>query len=344
MPAKKYEYTKKEILAGLMVLASAAILIAFVAVIRGYRPQIQVNTYYAKFTNTIGLDKGADVRFGGLKVGRVTAITPDPEDQSQVRVEAGIRPDIPVNEKSIATVEQVSFTAPRHLEISTGEKDAAKLGSGGTVASLTKSGGIVEIPDVSVALKKVEGLLDDVRAFLGVEEAQALEAKGEEKFARLSKITAQVSATLDEGTGLVKDVRGVLDEQRPNINDIVKNLRGIEDSAKKLVDQLNGMLAENRDSLKRILTDVNGITADVGGMVDKVSGELETLMKTLEDTLGNAEGLSANARSFLENNRGALEDMILDLRDTVRYLRAFTRTLSEQPQSIITGKPPEGRK
>ncbi len=79
------------------------------------------------------------------------------------------------------------------------------------------------------------------------------------------------------------------------------------------------------------------------GIIGNVADELETLMEALQGTLNNAEGLSANARDFLESNRPAIEDMLLDLRDTVRYLRTFTRTLSEQPQSIIRGRAPEGR-
>jgi len=344
MPAKKYDFTRKEIAAGLMVIVSAAVLIGFIAVIKGYRPQPQVNIYYAKFTNTIGLDKGAEVRFGGLKAGRVVDVIPDPEDQSLVRVEVGVRPDIPVNAKSIATVEQVSFTAPRHLEISTGEKDVPRLDNGGTLESLTKSGGIVDIPDVTGAVKKVEGLLDDVKAFLGVQEAKELETKGERQFAKLTKIASQVSDTLDEGNGFVKDVRGVLEEQRPNITEIVKKVQEIEDSAKKLVDQVNSVLTENRASLKNTLGGVESIVGDVNGIVEDISKQLEGIINSLEGTLKNAEGLSGNAKSFLESNRGAIEDIILDLRDTVRYLRSFTRTLSEQPQSILTGKSPEGRK
>jgi hypothetical protein len=46
----------------------------------------------------------------------------------------------------------------------------------------------------------------------------------------------------------------------------------------------------------------------------------------------------------LIDNRPVLEDTLIDLRETVRYLRDFSRTISEEPQSVIRGAGPQGRK
>ena len=181
MPQKKNDFTKQEIMAGLLVLASVAVLAGFVAVITGMRPAEEHRTYFAEFTNTIGLDVGADVRFGGVKAGRVAEIVPNPEDRTSIRVRIELVPGTPVNAESVATIEQLSLTSPKHLDISTGSPDADLLEDQATLKSITKTGGLVEMPDLSGVLGDGEGLLADLRDMLGVQAAKkTAEATGED--------------------------------------------------------------------------------------------------------------------------------------------------------------------
>jgi phospholipid/cholesterol/gamma-HCH transport system substrate-binding protein len=344
MAAKKHDFTKKEILAGLLVLISLAVLLGFVAGIKKLKPPENKVAYHAHFTKTIGLKANAEVFFGGLNAGYVSAMRPCPEDQSQIRVEFLVDPNIPINEKSIATIEQTTLMSERHLEISTGEKNAKRLPPDSEIKSVTLSGGFIDLPDLAKVVSQVEDLLDDVTEFLGVDNAKDLEAKGEQEFARITDITASLKGTLEDGSGLVNDLRGVLEEQTPNISEIMEKVKDIGDSAKDLVGQLNEMLAENREPIRVSLGEVQKILEDVGGVISQVTEDLETLLGALESTLLNVQDLTANARAFLDANRPVIEDVVLDLRETIRYLKSFTRTLAEQPQSILTGKTPEGRK
>ena len=87
MPAKQHDFTATEIKAGILVLVSFFILVGFLVAIRGCRPQDEsAKTFYAVFTDISGLNRGADVRFGGVRVGKVIAIEPDPEDRARIRV------------------------------------------------------------------------------------------------------------------------------------------------------------------------------------------------------------------------------------------------------------------
>lgn len=344
MPEKKHNFTVTEVLAGLLVVASVATLLGFVVVIQGRRAPEAQKTYYARFTNTIGLAPAAVVRFGGVVVGKVTDIRPDEDDQSRIRVDAEIRADVPVNEKSLGTIEQLSLTAERHLEISTGEPDAPLLPPGSEIETLTKSASFVDMPDLDGVIKRVENLLDDVMDVLGVDEAKEKEAQGLEEFTKLTEIVSKVKTALEEGSGAIQDVRATLEENRPNISALLEKAKGMEDSAQELIDQLNGVLAENREPIKNSMAEVESLLKDVGGIVDGVADDVDKLVKTLEDTLNNAEGLTGTAKAFLEDNRPEMESMLRDLQETLRYLKSFSLTLSQQPQAVIRGKAPDGRK
>ena len=344
MADKKHPFTRTEIAAGLMVILSAVVLIGFIAVIQGLRPPEERVTYYATFSNTIGLKTGADVRFAGMLCGVVSEITPDPEDQTRIRVAAAVTPGTPINAETVATIEQLSLTSERHLELSSGDAEAERLDPGAKVDSVTKSASFVDIPDVTGVTSRVEKLLDQVMDFMGVDEAKQLEEEGKQEFAKLNRVAADVRATLNSGNALVGDIHDVLEEQRPNINDIVTKVKDIEDSAKGLVDDITEMLGENREPLNNTVTGVEGIVDDVAVVVEDLTGELDDLVTTLQSTLKNADGLSANAQDLLDQNRVTIEDILYDLRQTMRNLNEFTRTLKEQPQAVISGKTPTGRK
>jgi ABC-type transporter Mla subunit MlaD len=223
--------------------------------------------------------------------------------------------------------------------------------------SVTKTGEFIDIPDVSGVVNRVENLLDDVIAFLGVDEAEQLEAAGEAEFAKLTRVTADVREALNQGTGLVSDLRSAVEEQRPNIQTTFEKIHAIEDAANDLVADLDAVLTENRAPLNEtvvgvrdtvagaedLIANAQEIVVTVKGVVDNVADRLEGLVSTLEGTLANTEVLSGEARAFLEENRSAIDSTVIDLRETIRNLREFTRVLADQPNSVIRGRTPQGR-
>jgi len=382
-PESKHDFTIKEIQAGALVLVSAVVLIGFLAIINGYRPPEEVRVYRANFTNILGLKKGAEVRFGGMLAGRVAEVSAAPKDQTLIRVEMNLSPDIPVNIESIATIESLSLTSERHLEISTGTGDAARAADGAELKSVTKSGGFIDIPNVDGLVSGSEDLIGDLRDLLGVKKALEAETASGEEMARMTAITQDVRDLLGvsdakeaeaagqgeaanvtrimadlrkflgvqealkaeaEGKGelveltqITGDVGNIFKKYEPQLQEIVGKVPEMQDAVQKLLDQLNGVLEENRDSLGNTLKGVEDL-------VTKLRDNSQDLIDSLKGTLDNANKLTGSASEFLEANRPALEDMLGDLGKTVTSLNGLLGTLKNNPQSIMWGKPLEGRK
>lgn len=380
---KKHDFTKLEIQAGVLVLLTGAVFAGFIALIQGWRPEKETREYYAQFTNTIGLKEGADVRFGGMLAGKVIDILPDPDDRSQIRVAVEIDPTLPVNEESIATIEQISLTTDKHLEISTGKPDAALLASNTPMKSVTKSGGFVDIPNVDGLISGSEDLIGDLREMLGVQEAKAKEAAGEEEMASVTRITQDVrnllgvkEAEQKEASGeqemasvtritqdlrdmlgvqeakaaeaagkgelvvltdITAEVGGLFEEYKPQLDQIVGKVAPMQDSVQKLLDQLNSALTDNRGNL-----DVT--VANVAGIAEKLNAELQGLMDQLTNTLKNTEALTGDMSTFVASNRPVIEDLLGDLGLATQNLGVFLQELKNQPQSVVWGKPAQGRK
>ncbi|MFA6239819.1 MAG: MlaD family protein [Candidatus Hydrogenedentales bacterium] len=335
MPARKHDFTVTEIKAGILVFASVCLFIVFLAVINGYRPKQDVQVFTCYFKDTLGLNRGADVRFGGLKVGRVRSIAPDQERLSYIRVEAVVPKDLLVNQDSVAYVSQTTLTAEKHLEIATGEPESARLASGAEIP--VREGDLFnQAGQVAGSIKDV---LDDVQALLGVKDVKAKSDEGEVT-STVATLFEGLDKAVEEGTGLVTETRDIVGSNRESIDAAIKRVQDIENSANELVSQLNELVSENRESLKASLEKVPTIVDRVADLAEN----LDEISAGLQATLDQSSKLGATANDALTDYRPIIEDTVVDLRQTVRHLRDFSETIAEEPQSFIRGATPRGRK
>ena len=335
MAATKNEFTAIEIRAGILVLVSVATLVMFVVAIRGCRPKdTTAKKYHATFTDIAGLNRGADVRFGGVRVGKVTEIEPNPDDRTEIRVSVEVAGVVPVNEGSVASVEQISLTAEKHLEISTGKVDAALHDTGDALTSRTGSGGFVDMPDLEGIGLRLETLLDSATVLVG---GTPVGDVGGADGVDLADVAAALEATLNESTGAVRGINTVITENRQGIDDIVANLVALEETATRLMAQIDSVVSENREPLNATLVNLQRLTEETNARVQELTASLVVTFQHLQDTGGNLSDL-------VEEQRPAIEEILVNLQATTRNLSEFSRTLADQPNALIRGKGKQGRK
>lgn len=333
MAAKKDDFTATEIKAGVLVLVSIVIVVAFVAAIRGCRPRDpSARTFYASFTDIGGLNNRADVRFGGVKVGQVTAIEPDQEDRSMIRVTAEVEGGVPVNAGSVATIAQITLTAEKHLEISTGDADAELLVSGDVMAAESGSG-FFDVPDLDGMVVRMEVLLDSVTQLAG-----GVPVGGAEKdIVDLAEVAASLQTTLDESGATFRGVNAVIADNREGFAEIVSRLAELEATATELMAGLNAVVSENRVPLNETMVNLQKLTAETADRMDDLLASLSVTFQHLEDVGGNTSQL-------LDTHRPAIEAILLNLEETTRNLRRLSETLADQPSALIRGAKAQGRK
>ncbi len=150
MSEKKSNFTAVEIRAGALVLVSVLILVLFVATIRGCRPKDETaKHYFATFTDIAGLNAEPMFVLAAFGSERSLPSSPTPGTARRSGSTAEVGGAVPVNVGSVANIQQISLTAEKHLEITTGDPDAALHSNGDTLASRTGSGGFIDIPDLA---------------------------------------------------------------------------------------------------------------------------------------------------------------------------------------------------
>ena len=335
MQAKQHDFTATEIKAGILVLASFVILVGFLVAIRGCRPADDTaKTFFAVFTDISGLNRGADVRFGGVRVGKVTAIEPDPDDRTQIRVTAVVEGNVPVNRRSVATIEQVTMTTEKHLEISTGGAEEP-LHETGDLLTSSAAGGLFDIPDLEGVTSRLETMLDGINLLLGVNEDGG--GMGDPDAVDLAEVLASLKTTLDEGAEVARGAGAVIDDNRAGIEQIVTRLAALEETANELMTGINEGIAENRGSIHQSFGNLEELTGELNKRLDELVATLRTTLQYLQDFSGNSSDL-------MDDQRPNIEEMLLNLQETTRNLKEFSRTLADQPDALVWGKGKQGRK
>lgn len=325
MATKKHNFTRTEITAGIMVLVSLAVLAGFIVVVEQLRAEPPHKTLYARFTSTVGLSDTAIVRFGGLEVGRVANITHDPENQSLIQVEVHVDPDVPVNESSLATVEQVGLTAEKHLEISTGTQDAAVLEDGGEMSVVNSGYGFIDIPDVDGLVGGSEQLIADLRDFLGVEAAKKAEAAGEEEMASIERIAADVRAFMGIKEALDREAAG--GEDAVKIAALAEDLRALLGVKEAQAEEAAG--GKEFASVARVTGDVRGILGWEAALEKAEAGQGPA--PNVTDTIGTVDGMMKNFEPEIEEILTGMPPLQAAATDA---MEGVSRTLNENQENI----------
>src|SRR2546427_4943268 len=120
---------------GAFVLVTTAILCATVYYVGNVELGATRIPYKTYLRQAGGLSPGTEVLFGGITVGRVTAVKPDPTDPTRIEIALDVKEGTQLNAKSVAKLGSVSLMSRAVLSISTGSNDAPRLPAGAVIAS-----------------------------------------------------------------------------------------------------------------------------------------------------------------------------------------------------------------
>jgi phospholipid/cholesterol/gamma-HCH transport system substrate-binding protein len=259
-----------------------------------------------------GLEPGASVLFGGINVGKVTAVRPAESDPTKIEILLDVKQSTPVNEKSIAKLGLVSVMSGAALSITTGGNDARRLPPGAAISS-QEAASLDEIASKMAGVAdNANGLITQVR-----EKVEGISGDAHSLLANLNAVT---------GTPNQRRIRDVLD----NVNGMLETERPKID---RLTDQLNALSQHADDTIQN----VNGTVSDVREPVRKDLAELQ-------NTLLQAKQLLADMQVLVRANDYKIDDTIENLRTATENLGQLTESVKQRPWSLIRVKQPEDRK
>jgi len=258
-----------------------------------------------------GLEPGALVLFGGINVGKVTAVRPGTADPTRIEILLSVKQNTPVNEKSIAKLGIVSVMSGAALSITTGSNDAKRLPPGSSIQSQ-------EAASLDEIAGKLAGVADNADALI-------TQARGE-----LEGITGDARSLLAN----LNTVTGKPNQQR----------------IRAVLDRVNGMLATEGPKLDRISDQLIALSQHADDTIQNVNGTVtdvrEPIRKDLVDlqnALQQAKALLSDMQVVVRANDYKIDDTMENLRTATDNLDQLTDSLKQRPWSLIRIKQPKDR-
>ncbi len=308
------------VVASMVALGSAIYFVRTTQTVRG-----QVS-YATHLRNAGGLDPGAAVLFGGIKVGQVTAVRPWSDDPTYIEIAFEVTSGTPMNAKSTARVGTISIMTTPALMITTGSNEARRLNAGAVVAS-AETLSLEEIAGRAAKLvDSADGLLAELRT-----EIPSLTGDARTLLANLNQISGAENQKKIGHT--LAAFNTLLDRESPKIAQITDQIAELAKHADSVVGSVDPVVKHVDQAVVNVDNTVNAIREPLA----KDLGDLETTLKAAQAVLGDVQDV-------VGSNQGEIGETVRNLRSASENVRVLTESIKQRPWSLVRTKQPADRR
>jgi len=312
---------REQALVGLFVLIASGLFLFTVFALTGAFGR-GTAAYRAHFRFAGGLEPGATVRFGGIKVGRVEGLRLDPKDPTRIEMTFGVQPEIRIKTDSIAKIYSLGALGDNYLEITTGTAEAGFLPPGSEV----KSEEYVGFSELSAKLSE-----------LGPEAKQLIQNLNQ-RVTELQETIARVNDVLNEQNranlnASLRNVRGMLEENRPKLQSTMTN-----------VEAASAKVGPALDEFKKTAERADKALANIDSVILENREDVRKAVAELRRTLVSASSLVDQLDRTMNYNAENIDEMLENIRLTTENLKQFTDTIKARPYTLIRATSPPDRK
>ncbi len=270
-------------------LVGTALLFAALIMFSKYPTLFSAGTdYKAEFNSVAGLNVGGEVRYGGVLVGTVTALTINELDPTRIVVQFRVRRETPVREDTKASITQVGFLGEQYLNLEPGSRDALALPEGSTLMSENNLNFQEAMNRVARFLEKTDTLfggLDRLAKSSPLERidrtltridllVQGATTGSEKAFARLDDAGSQLTSVLQRTERMLASADSAIRVAGPGLSDTQREALATLKETRGLVVELRGALqqGEGVDDMLRNFSEAAENLARVTERLDRDPG------------------------------------------------------------------------
>jgi phospholipid/cholesterol/gamma-HCH transport system substrate-binding protein len=265
------EYRKQEIQAGIFLLTSFSILVVMVFAVSDVKSLFKKRKEIkALFTLSDGIEKNAQVRLSGIKIGKVSSIRVAPEQGDRVELTLSIFEDAIIKEDARAAIKTLGLVGGKYVELTPGSPEADLIKPGAAIdgedslkmEDLTKAGldVVAKLQHIALSLDRIVGDPAVKRNITGT----------------LQNVQ-DVSADLKDISGDVKEIMASLNENKAPVAEAIKDLpvltKKLDDTLanmREISQKTDAMLGDNRRQIDATMENVKEITANLKDLTEDV--------------------------------------------------------------------------
>ncbi|MBX3454991.1 MlaD family protein [Ferrovibrio sp.] len=301
----------------------------------------EVARYNIFFTGSVaGLGVGGDVRFNGIKVGRVSQISINREDTSKVRVTVDVSADTPIRQDSLASLELQGITGISYVQIGAGSASAAFLPA-------RNSSDPDQLPVIQSKTSAIAELFEAAPDLLSRAARVLSDQNIENVGGMIGDIRQVTQAIASRQETLLRAIDG-FDRTAADIAIAARAARDLAQKADSLVGEAEKTLAATRGAVDTANTLLAGEGADTLRETRTTMAEFGKTAQKLDGVLTDIGGLVGDMRGVVDENRAPLNAMATDgvgefrrfiseARILVASLARVAQRLEDDPSAVLFG-------
>jgi phospholipid/cholesterol/gamma-HCH transport system substrate-binding protein len=318
------KYSQKEIRTGAIVMTvivvAALFFVGFTVALSGKFWQKR-KSFSTKFQMSAGLKTGDLVRYGGVKVGKITDVRISKEEHGKIDIDFVVDAETPVKTDSIAYINYIGLLGMYYIELSAGTETASLLPTGSAVVSRD----ILQISDMLDRVDSISGIIEHM--FAAIDE-------------KVSLILTDATQMLDNVNQLIgnvnqEKVRSILDNvdqimttNAETIGGILRNLESMLVQLDALSGSVNSIIVENEDAIQEtfLLTQelLRSGEATLGDIEEIIGLSKDDIQQIVTNTVSMSQRFAAMAEE-LDQNTQNIANMLTNLDAVSANLQAFTQ-------------------
>ncbi len=310
----------------LFLLFSSALLGGCVFLLAGLQFLERRDTYFIEFKDTSvgGLNIGSQVKYMGLRVGKIEEVKISREDVTTVLVEIAIDPELlpnAIRSDTRASMANQGITGLKYIELVAGSQSAPVLPPGSRI--------------------------DPNESFLSTidERAEVLTAKVEQVLNNLIVLTSEQNTTqltgmLRGASELMQTASAIASENRAPLQTTFAHLQDATQSMALSAANLQAATAELRQilagkELRGTLDNLNTASRQLRLQLDK---PIPDLIANLNQMTTSVDRTFTHVDQTVVQSRDNILRSIQDLQETLQNVRQATDLIKEDPSVLIRGR------
>jgi len=271
------EYRAAEVKAGVFIVISIAVLLAFLIAVTGVDFGSDKVYYRVRFKYVGGIEVGSMVRLGGMAIGKVVDINFPEDGDSRIELMLEVKEDYPIRRDSKAILTTIGIMGSNYVEISTGSSDSEVLPPGTLIPSEDVTAFAQMTGPISEISEKLSELLTSVNDLFNPENRENLSAtlanlnrmmeqssdNMYEVMANLNNISIQLKETLSQIHTLVVRSDTVLYENMTALNEVLNSTKGLLTNLNRTMQDVDKALLANSNDYFEIIKNLNTLTQNI---------------------------------------------------------------------------------
>jgi ABC-type transporter Mla subunit MlaD len=300
--------------------AATILLIAILALFLLPMLKKDGDIYKVNFKNMSvnGINEGTDVKYRGVRIGRVMNMQVNHQDLDSILVYLEIRKGFPVKKDMYAQMQYAGITGLKFIELSGGSNQAEAVKSGGEI--LVAKGLGEKAEDIVL---NVDSVVDAIN--------QLLKHENREK---ISNVLTHIEKSADIFSRLLEKEEQHLQVSITSLNKAFSEISVLSDNLNKLITRLT----ETVDTLQLEQLSKSGEEAFKTIKERFSSGEMDQILVNVNEFFQTASSSMRKIENKFGGIEGEFNKTFQAFRESMQNFSQFSRDLLEDPSIVIRKK------